>query len=52
MAGQRLICWPTLKSTLLKQGLLFQLSDILYTGTEINMTLYADITHITQSNNF
>ena len=35
MAGQRLRCWPTLKSTILKQGPLFQLSDILYTGTEI-----------------
>ena len=52
MAGQRLICWPTLESTVLKQGPIFQMSDILYTGTESNMTLYADITHITQSNNF
>ena len=33
--GQKLRCWPTLKSTLLKQGPLFQLSNILYTGTEI-----------------
>ena len=35
MAVQRLRFWPTLKSTILEQGPLFQLSDILYTGTEI-----------------
>ena len=51
MAGQRLRCWPTLKSTILEQGPLFQLSGILYTGTEIKK-VYADITHIIQSNNF
>ena len=48
--GQRLRGWPTLKSTILKQGSLFQLSDILYTVPKLKMTLYADITHITQSN--
>ena len=53
MASQRLRCWPTLKSTILEQGPLFQLSGILYTGTEIeNMKSYADITDIIQSNNF
>ena len=35
MAGQRLRCWPTLKSTILKQGPVFQVSDILYTSIEI-----------------
>ena len=35
MAGQRLRCWPTLESTIPKYGSIFQVSDILYTGTEI-----------------
>ena len=35
MAGQRLRCWPTLKGAILKQVPIFQVSDILYTGTEI-----------------
>ena len=35
IAGQRLRCWSILKSTILKQGPIFQVSDILYTGTEI-----------------
>ena len=51
MAGQRLRCWPTLKSTLLKQGPIFHMSDISIPVPKLNMTLYADMTHITQSNN-
>ena len=35
MVGQRLRCWPTLKSTILKWSFIFQVSDILHTGTEI-----------------
>ena len=35
MVGQRLKCWPTLKSTKQKYSPIFQVSDILHTGTEI-----------------
>ena len=35
MAGQRLKCWPTLKSTILEYSPIFQVNDILYTSTEI-----------------
>ena len=35
ISTQRLRCWPTLKSIILKQDPLFQVSDILCTGTEI-----------------
>ena len=35
MAGQRLRCWPTLKSTILKQSPIFQVSDNLHAVTEI-----------------
>ena len=33
MAGQRLRCWPTLESTILKYSPIFQVSDILRTGS-------------------
>ena len=40
MARQRLRCWPTLKSTILKQGPLFQLNDILFRLYEILFRLH------------
>ena len=53
MVGQRLRCWPTLKSTIQKYSPIFQVSDILHTGIEIkhDICIYQYITHITQSNN-
>ena len=44
MVGQRLRCWPTPKSTILKYSSIFQVNDILHTGSEIK---HADFTHIT-----
>ena len=47
MAGQRLRRWPTLKSRVL----FFKWVTFSIPVEKLNMTLYADITHITQSNN-
>ena len=60
MADQRLRCWPTLKSTILKHGPIFQMSDILYTGTEIkydiicrkNLYVKCIYDHLKYKNNF
>ena len=35
MVGQRFRCWPTVKSTIPKYSRIFQMSDILDTGTKI-----------------
>ena len=53
MAGQMLRCWPTLKSTIPKYFLFlfFKWMTFSILVLKRNMTLHADITHITQNNN-
>ena len=48
MAGQRLRCWPTLKSIILKYSPIFQVSDNLRTTTEIKHENYMQISPISR----